>query len=288
MRFRQSTLKKWMACPLQAKFSDIDNLPRKQGSKAMFGSCIHAGLDHYNRTGDVETAIKLFLEAWEDPTSIGQPVIDVWNKFTTYGGLRQRGIEILRAYDERLRWENRTVIAPEHRFLVPFGQHELTGTVDLAVLRKNFRGKDVLAIEDYKTNTKRPTTAELALNIQFTVYLYATLQPEFWLGNGDDFPAVVNGEWYFETLKDIPRRGIWVHLWDNGHELDAGDRDDHDFARLYRLCEEIERAVQHQVFVPHIGDACGLCDYANGPCPVQVPSRSEWEQRYQKDDNAWL
>lgn len=295
MRFRQSDLKVWMACPLQAKFRNIDNLPWKPGSKATFGSCIHAALEHYNRTGDVETATKLFLEGWENPPSLGLPEIEVWNKFTSFGGLRQRGIDIMRAYHERMRIEQRTVIVAEHRFLVPFGVHELTGTVDLVSVRKNHRGKQLLVVEDYKTVTKRPTVAELALNIQFTVYLYAVSQPEFWFGNPDEkrgwgagFLPIPNAEWYWETLKDMPRRAMWVHLWDNAKELDAGGRDDEDFGRLYRLCNEIERAYVNQVFVPHIGDACTNCDYAHDPCPVTPPSREWWEKhRIEDDAHSW-
>jgi hypothetical protein len=289
VRFRQSTLKVWGECPLQAKFREFDRLPGKPGSKATFGSCIHAALDHYNRTGDVDTAVKLFTEAWENPPSIGLPDVEVWNKYTSFGGLRTRGVEILRAYHDRMKIEQRSVIVSEHRFLVPFGEHELTGTVDLASVRKNHRGTQLLTIEDYKTTVKVPNVAELALNIQFTVYLYALGQPEFWFGNGEGYPAVPNGEWYYEMFKDMPRRGIWVHLWQNARELDAGGRDDEDFARLYRLCCEIERAVKYQVFVPSIGEACQLCDYAHDPCPVSPPSRSWWEtKRSEEDQESWI
>lgn len=291
MRFRQSTLKKWMECPLQAYFAEIADLPRKQGSKAAFGTCIHAALEHYNKTGDLDMATHLFLQGWENPGMVGLPEIEVWNKFTNYGGLRQRGIEILRAYHDRMKIEQRTVIATEHRFLVPFGAHELTGTVDLVSLRQNHRSKQLLVVEDYKTVTRKPSVAELALNIQFTTYMYALAQPEFWLGNDEDrrqFPAIANGEWYWETLQDMPRRGLWIHLWDQAKELDAGGRDDEDFARLYRLCSEIERAITHKVFVPHIGDACQLCDYSHDPCPVTPPSREWWEKhRTDEDEHSW-
>jgi hypothetical protein len=288
MIFRQSLLKTYMACPLQAKFASIDKLPGKAGSKATFGSCIHAGLEHYNKTGDVDTAIKIFIEGWENPATLNLPEVETWNKFTAYGSLRTRGVEILKAYHDRMKVEQRSVIVAEHRFLVPFGEHELTGTVDLVSVRKNHRGTQLLTIEDYKTQAKLPNISELALNIQFTVYLYALGQPEFWLGNGDKYPEVPNGEWYYEMFKNMPRRGIWVHLWQNAREMDAGGRDDEDYARLYRLCCEVARAVQFQVFVPHIGEACQLCDYAHSPCPVTPPSREWWEKhRLDEDVESW-
>jgi hypothetical protein len=291
MRFRQSTLKKWMECPLQARFAEIDRLPRKAGSKATFGSCIHAGLEHYNRTGDVEGAIKVFTEGWENPPSLGLEEIEVWNKFTAYGSLRTRGIDILKAYHDRMKIEQRTVIVAEHRFLVPFGEHELTGTVDLVSVRKNHRGTQLLTVEDYKTQTRLPNVSELTLNIQGTVYLYAVGQPEFWFGHdGHDgrYKPIPNADWYFEMFKSMPKRFLWVHLWQNGKEMDAGGRDDEDFGRLYRLCCEIERAVTHQVFVPNIGEACLLCDYAHDPCPVSPPTRDWWENhRLEEDEQSW-
>jgi hypothetical protein len=288
MLFRQSLLRTWMECPLQAKFAHIDRLPGKQGSKATFGSAVHLALEHYNRTTDVDAAVRLFLDAWEDPGAVLGQEIDVWNKFSTFGGLRERGIQCIRAYADRMRWEQRTVIAAEHRFLVPFGRHELTGTVDLLVLRRNHRGRDLLVVEDMKTNARRPNVAELALNIQFTVYIYATLQREFWFGNSEGFPAVYNAEWWWETLVDLPRRGIWIQLWEGAKDFDAGGRDDQDFGRMYRLCEEIERAVEHDVYVPRIGEPCLLCDYANDPCPVKVPTRDGWEHQRLEEETAWL
>lgn len=287
MRVRQSMLKQWARCSLSAKFTYLDGLPGKSGSKQVFGTCIHAALHHYNLTGDIDNAIKLFLEAWDDPAVLGEH-IDVWTKYTSFGGLRQKGLDILRAYHDRTRLEPRTVIAAEHRFLVPFGRHELEGTLDLLELRKNHKGKELLAVVDYKTATHKPTTAALALDLQFSVYIAASLQPEFWKGNGDGFPPIVNGDWWWETLKDIPRRGIWVQLWNDGREADAGGRDDDDFGRFHRLIDEIERAIEFNVFVPSPGEACSICDHVNGPCPVKVPTRDEWEHRADTDEEASL
>lgn len=285
MRFRQSTLKTWMACALQARFAHIDKLPQKQNAKASFGTCIHHALAMFNETGDEEAAVEDFQHYWHNPEKLGvEP--EVWPKFTTYGGLREQGIQIIRDYVEKLQWEQRTVVAVEHPFLVPFGDHELSGTVDLVEMRKNHKGQDVLRVVDYKTNTRQPTKGELAVNIQFTVYTYATLQREFWTGvEGDpDHPPLFNGDFMFGAFSEVARRGIWYHLW-TGKEIDAGTRADSDFMRMYRLCQEIARAVELEVYVPTIsGDSCTVCDYANGPCPVQIPERAERAA----EDAAWV
>lgn len=289
MRFNYSLIHTWMQCSLMARFQEIDRLPRLSGSKQVFGSIVHHALDQYNRTGDLDHAIRCFTDGWDDPSQLGLQ-IDVWNRYTAAGSLRERGIKILRDYDEKQRFEPRQVIASEHRFCVPFGRHELSGIVDLAELKNNHKGVQLLRLIDYKTSSKAPLRSELYANIQFSTYAYASLQPEFWLGNpaaetGDrKYPPIAQGEWWHEMLQETPRRAIWYHLWDS-KELDAGERGETDFMRLYRVCNEIERAIEAQVFVPNIsGDTCGICDYADGPCPVRIPTREE----VLEDDHAWL
>lgn len=273
MRFRQSFLKQFMSCPLQAKFAHVDNLPGLQNAKASFGSCIHHALEIYNKTADLDASIEAFTKTWHSPELLGvEP--QVWPKYTTYGGLRQRGIEILREYHAKQKWETRTVVAIEHRFLVPFGKHELEGTVDLIELKKSSAGKETLRVVDYKTNAKAPTRIELGVNIQFTVYEFASHQPEFWLGNGPGFPPIpfVDPE-QLDAVEELPRRCIWYQLMQN-KELDAGKRGDLDYLRLYRACNEIEKSIESGVFVPDIsGETCTFCPYVE-PCGLPIPTMS--------------
>jgi hypothetical protein len=244
---------------------------------------IHYCLEQYNTTlhGDVEAAVALFEDLWHNPEKLGlNPT--VMPHMTSYGGLRQKGPEILRDYARRLRWENRTVLATEHTFLVPFGRHELSGTVDLVEMRRNHKGHDLVRVVDFKTNSRKPTMAELAYNIQFTVYTYASLQREFWVGNGE-LPGLPNGEFIYNALQNVERRSIWYHLW-TGTELDAGTRAEADFRRLHRLCDEIERAIEAGVFVPDISaETCGICPFTE-PCGVDIPTA---EERFE-DELAWL
>jgi len=263
----------WMTCPLQARFQYVDQLPREINAKTAFGSCIHHALHVYNTTNDVEEAVKEFRRVWNEPESIGA-AFTYWPKYTSFGGLMNAGCEILREYDAKLQWEKRRVLGTEHKFLVPFGAHEITGFVDLLETKKSKRGIETLRVIDYKSHSKQPFSPQLRVNIQFTAYVYASMQPEFWLGNGPDFPAMPNGEFYWETHKDMPRRAIWYHLMTN-KEVDAGDRDDNDFMRLYRVACEVERALDHEVFVPNIsGDSCTFCSYTD-PCGLHIPTEEE-------------
>jgi CRISPR/Cas system-associated exonuclease Cas4 (RecB family) len=49
---------------------------------------------------------------------------------------------------------------------------------------------------------------------------------------------------------------------------EVGARTEEDYNRLHRCLDQIEKAVELQVFVPNIsGDACGICSYQD-VCPV--------------------
>lgn len=293
MRFSASKLKTWMTCPMRAHLHyDLKVPTTHQNAKAVFGTIIHACLEKYNHDGDGDAAVAMFKDLWGNPEKVGSPVETLWwPKMTSFNSLRTRGIELLKKFHEQCEWDRREVIATEHAFLVPFGEHELTGYVDLLEVRRSGRGRDLLRVCDYKTASRRPNMAELALDIQFTVYMWAVEQPEFWFGAklpdgtpDPDFPPIVNADWWWQMANDLDRRAIWVHLWDH-KDIDAGPRVDTDFLRMYRVCTEIEKADRLDVHVPKIGDPCLLCDYKD-PCAMQVHIPTAAELAAQ--DAAWI
>jgi len=285
MKTNISTLKTWMGCPLQARFKEIERRPWKQNAKASFGVCIHEALEGYNVHGDVDRAVERFKETWQNP-EILDVVPETWPKYTDYGKLRAKGIEVLRLYDETNKWESRQIIGQEHAFCVPMGDHQLSGVVDVIEAKRSARGKRVLRIVDYKTNAKAPTLMQLRMDIQFTAYIYASLQPEFWMGNpdattreGKPYPALPDGEMYWEAFNGVDRRAIWYDLWNN-KEKDAGPREDADFLRLYRCIQEVNNAIEQQVYVPNIsGDTCTFCDYTD-LCKAVAPIRDKMNEPF--------
>lgn len=271
LRYSASRLKTWMTCAMQAHLKYDLRIPaEKSNAKAVFGTCIHAALEHYNQYGNVDQAVALFKDLWQNPEKVGAPAETFWwPKMTSFGGLKERGVALLRTFHDQCEWDKREIIATEHPFLVPFGAYELTGYVDLLEVRRSGRGEDILRVCDYKTSSRRPNMAELALDVQFTVYMWAVEQDEFWFGHGNaDFPAVPNAAWVREMTRDLRTRAIWIHLWDH-KEIDAGPRVDTDFLRLYRVCQEIEKADAAGIHVPRIGDPCVFCDFRE-PCAMQV------------------
>lgn len=265
MRFSASRVKSWSNCPLAAHYKYDEGLPQRTNAKALFGKAMHAAAEHFNLTGDLAGAKKLFLREW------GRADPDYWPKFTSYAGLKSKGVEILDAMEAHYRFQDRRVIGTEIGFVVPFGDHELHGYIDLLETQRSGTGKEILKVVDYKTNSRDPTKTDLALDVQFTAYAYAVSQKEFWTGmpGEPEFQGVPNGEWLWSTLQGVPTRCIWFSLW-NGKQLDAGPRTDVDFGRLYRVCTEIQRASDSQVFVPKIGEACTYCDFVDH-CSMEIP-----------------
>lgn len=269
-----------MDCSLQARFKYIDRLPSQTNAYAAFGSCVHYALADYNRGANLKRALDVFKKAWDDPGTIGAG-IDVWPNGINFGGAKQRGIDMLTGFHEKQEWEPRDILAIEHKFLVPFGSFDIQGAVDCAEVKLSGRGKNIVRIVDYKTNKRQPYKNALNLNIQFTLYDYAARQKEFWVGNGPEFPELPNGAYHWEFLKDVPKRGVWYHL-ETQREFDVGVREQIDYERAYRVCQMMERAERHNVFVPTLsGDTCTFCPYTR-ECGLPIHDLDI------EDDDVWL
>lgn len=272
-----------MSCQAKAKYQYVDRLPTEHNAKTVFGTVIHHALEQYNNTRNLDRAIDTFHDWWDNPEKAGYPDHGRWPRGSNFGGLRRKGEEILRHQHLEVGWDKREVLATEHGFCVPFGEHELIGYVDLLEVRRSGNGNELLRVVDYKSGSWKPNRGALALDLQFTVYDYASRQPEFWVGGMDpDFPGLPNGQWLWETHKDMPRRNIWWHLM-GPKEIDAGSRDETDFKRMYLLCEQIQRAYEVDLFIPTIGEACVLCDF-NEQCGVSIPTEEETRQ----EQLAWI
>lgn len=279
MKFSASMIKTYSRCQMQAKFAYLDRLPDKQSASATFGTCVHEALEHYFVHRDVQKAIDRFLHTWENPEVLGAAP-DYWHKRVTYGGLQEVGVKAITEYHENTVWSSRQMLASEHKFCVPFGdRHLLSGIVDLV---EGDPTVPELRIVDFKTAGSRPNFDSLYLDVQFTIYYYASMQPEFWLGYDDGTPEtrdkdgnprylpMENGEQLWDQYKDADRKAIWSHLR-QAKDLDCGPRGDADFLRLLRCCDEIEKAIMHNVYVPSIsGDTCTHCAYTD-LCTAYVP-----------------
>lgn len=271
-RFSATKLDTWQKCPLQAKFRYIDRLQVARSAYMAFGIIVHAVLERHYKNPDIEAAVEYFNELWSDPEKT-DAAIDYWPENMDWVKFKERGEECVTKWCERQQLDKGRLIASEHRFLVPFGDFELTGVVD-ALEERTGRGGKVLRVVDYKTGMYVPRISALNLNIQLTTYAYASMQPEFWMGNGPEFPGLPQGDALYQIYKDSPRIPVWFCL-PKGKETDSRVRNDEDFLRLYRLCKEIHHAESQGVYVPKISeDTCPLCDF-NRECGIPIDDYEE-------------
>lgn len=282
--FSATRLRTYMECGLQAYFQYVEHAQIPRNAAASFGSIIHMALDRYNMTGNFDEAMEMFKDYWQNPEKVGEEP-GYWPQTTSWHSYSELGENILKEYHEQqTKWDQREVIGTELKFKVPLGEHWVMGYIDLIDIKRSGKGVPLLRVTDYKTKYKQPTKAELQLDVQFTVYLWAIQQREFWCGiDGDpEFPGYPNGEELWQQIQQFEHRAIWYHLRTQ-KEIDAGERIDKDFMRLYRVCSEIEKAIDANVHMPKIGEACRLCDYRE-LCPLDIPDFSVDDE----DANAWI
>lgn len=263
MKMSPSAIRTWMKCPMQAKFRYIDGLPEVgKNAAAEFGSAVHYALEKLNEGSDIDSVKEVFLEQWELMVQDEEVVLPPKATFSKY---RENGLKMIDQYVESRKWDSDQIIGQEVRFKVPFGRHEISGIIDrLSVNSEQIR------VMDYKTGY-RPNANNLHLDIQFTSYMYAVSRPEFWTGveGSDKYKGFPDGEKMYEKYASLEKVGIWLDLR-NAKEYNVGPRGKADFVRLYRCLDQIENAIEKEVFVPNIsGDTCKFCSFQK-ECPAYL------------------
>lgn len=274
---RQSDLGSYSRCPQQKKLSDQVKAEGRREltlSATVYGTVVHHCLEtferlhHEGRADALETALATFNHYWL-PENIGdlEPGgIDIWLPRQTYGGLREKGNQVIHDYADLIKGDDGQLLALEYQFSVYVWidgrQHTLTGTIDRLSRRLHIR-KPFLNVEDFKTG-KQPTY--LRWNQQFSAYCYASTRPEFWDGFDDPEQA-------YATTKDWPRRGTWIDMA-KIKRVDAGWRIEQDYARLVVALREYVKAVEADIYPLNMkGDTCLYCPFSrNGDCGgVAIP-----------------
>lgn len=258
MRIRQSDLKTWSRCPLSWRYQHIDNVPREQSAALTFGTVIHHCVLVMEEQQSLKAGLLAFETFWTDPEALEAGLTPTYYvSGTSWEKYYDEGRDVLEAWWNLIQWEADVVLAREHHFVVPMvgTDHEVEGTVDkLAIRYLPKENRYAILVSDYKTNKKRPTYNYLAHDLQFSMYCYASTQPEFWTGisNGDDL---------FERYRDAPRVGEWVQLL-GPTRIPAGERNELHYNRLRYAVNALADSVAMRIFVPNIsGETCAGCDF---------------------------
>lgn len=261
MRVSPSALKTFGICARQYYYSNILKLAEEPtGSLTALGTVIHYVLDVYeNFDNDLDLAQKTFEHYWTYPHLIGVE-IDFFHRGTDWEKLRQRGLKMLEAYHDLGSYREGRLVGTEIRFLVPIGDHQLSGVIDKLWFRP---GQKMLEAIDFKTGAVVPE--KLKFNIQFTAYCYATTRPEFWV----DIPGFEDGYERFSTWR---RGGWWYHARD-AKMFNAGTRDTAEYNRLALAVDEMAKAVDAKIFPLNIqGENCGYCPHVDF-CGTEMEGR---------------
>jgi hypothetical protein len=284
--FHQSDLSSWARCPHAFQLGKTD-LPRRQTSAMAFGSVVHHSLEVFERlshTDDVtwdqatEAAVQSFDYYWHPHNidAICDPV-DLWLPKQSYGELRARGMESIRAYAQLMRFDDHELLATEYGFTVPIAgtwdddlnePHILAGTVDRLAVRY-YKARPAVCIDDFKTGKEY---AHLRHNTQFSAYCYASTRPEFWTGwRGEDGFGTARGSQLYQRFQHSGRRGTWINMRTIKFQ-DAGWRGEKDYERLAIAITQIHASMQADIY-PLIltGDTCTYCPYRDVCAGVGVP-----------------
>lgn len=258
-----------MGCSLQHKFKQ-EGHPELQNGAASFGTAVHQALELYLNDGDLDAALHCFKYMWDNQEEFGISPHFYFPR-TSHGYYRERGIQFIKDYADSYKWVEREIIATEHRFCVDVGAHQISGIVDIL---ETERDSQVLKVVDLKSG-RRPTNKQLGFDIQFTSYLHAAAQEQFWVGYNDDYPGMENGDELYQKYKDFEIVGIWYDLRE-AKEVSVGPRTEEDMQKLYRCMDMIAKAVELEVYVPDIsGNTCGICSYAS-ICPLYtIPQKDD-------------
>lgn len=259
MKVRQSDLKQFGNCARSYYYSHVLGLGESlAGSLTVLGTVWHYAVDVYeNYDHDLDLAKRTFVHYWEHPEQLGER-IDFWHRSTTHMGLRKRGLAMLDSYHELAPWRQGVLLGTEVRFEVPIGDHVLEGTIDKLWYRP---GQKKIEVIDFKTGSVVPE--KLRYNIQFTAYCYATERPEFW-------QYVPGFEDSYEEFAGWERTGWWYHARNN-KMFSAGKRQAFDYQRLLLAVNEMDNALQANVFPLDIrGDSCGWCPFVDEICGSEM------------------
>jgi hypothetical protein len=302
---RQSDLSSWSYCPLRKYYEDRARADASAPQPATLSATEYGTVMHYvlmnmeiavheGAKNALEQAIASFEHYWQ-PENIGavaSPITE-WLPRQTYGGLRDRGRNTIRAYYDLLKGDDSKVLALEYQFAIPLelnGRlHTLTGTVDRLSIRRQ-SSKPYISLDDFKTGKQ---VTYLRHNQQGHAYAWASTRPEFWTGWPDSglgaletFDADAIGaldelfsSWSYRLHSGshwehplASRRFRWINLQDVKY-VDGGWRTDRDYARLLLAIDGYIRSMEAGAYHPNLkGEPCAFCSFRKTCGGVGLPA----------------
>lgn len=280
MMIHQSDLQSFNRCG-EAHRRELNGQRGPILSATAYGSVIHHALHTLERTLDLQLALNTFDHYWHPMNidAIAEGPVEEWIARDSYGGLRTKGMELLKRYYDLVQYrEEEELLALEFPFAIPLpfvdettGEpHILLGTVDRLALRLE-RRKLAVEIDDWKSGRKK---SYLRNAIQWTGYAWASTSPLFWTGNPAYYTegfGTERGTELFERLAKAERHGWWIDVSGTTPKWnDCGPRVERDFIRFFRVIENYVAARRHNIFpLAYEGEVCQFCTFRD-TCPEGI------------------
>ena len=256
-----SAISQFLACPLRYYFQRVLYLPQPSiGSSLVLGSSVHAVLAEYHRTVQqdqppkIETLHRVFADTWssrENRTRI--TFKDGENPKDTF----DQGIALIELYlkeppPQHIIGIEQEIISPVHNSRGEYLETPLVAVTDLIT-----EDNEEPTVREFKTSGRSYSEMEAETSLQPTCYINAAQE-----AYGQ--PATVEYTVLIKTKTPKIQRLAAV-------------RTDEDLGRLGDIIENIERAVQANIFYPVENPLnCSTCPF-RGPC-------REWGRNHDRQE----
>jgi putative RecB family exonuclease len=245
-----SAISQYLSCPLRYYFQRILRLPQPTvGSSLVLGTSVHAVLAEYHRSvqedkpTDIDKLHRVFSESWVKRENENQVT---YKDGENRADLMALGISLIELYLKDPPPEN--IIAIEEAIFAPLhnSRGEYLETPLVAVADLITEVEETVTIGEFKTSGRAYSVAEIETSLQPTCYVNAVLETT-------GFHATVEYTVLVKTKTPKLQRLTTV-------------RYDQDLGRLGDIVENIERAIQANVFYPVESPLnCSTCPYRQ-PC----------------------
>jgi RecB family exonuclease len=239
-----SQLKTYDDCPLRYAYEYALDVKGRAGVSAEIGSLVHAALAEFLDPGGPEDRswerLERLAEAhWSPNIAPYRPVREQARRdiFTMLRDWWERGVPD-------------SVLAVEHHFDVPVGDHRVRGFID----RVDRVGdtESGIAIIDYKTGSRVPTAAEVAEDLQLATYHLAAERDA-------------------ELQACGPPLSLGLLHLRSGRITEQTISDGHAAATEARIVKAATRILT-ETFEPSVEADCEYCDFRR-ICPLQPEGR---------------
>lgn len=253
MRISYSALDTFNRCPKKYQFQYLDKVRVPKKPELFFGSLIHEVVQMALKKDPIlppiEELLAFYKSKWQE---------EVFSSADEAKQYFAWGENMIRHFHNSHKPGLRNIVAIEKRFLIPLGDHQLSGMID-RVDKLPFGAFEVI---DYKTSKQLPSKDNLDRDKQLCIYHLAVenLWPE---------------------AKDIR---LTLYFLKHNSQMTTQRRPDEIEEIKKHIIETAGKIEKETDFPPKINAFCDWCEYGN-LCPLQKDKYKEKNKDINEDEN---